>query len=52
MDRGDGMTWRDLIMYGPGWAACALIPVNWWLDHRFRRQYQSRWGVPYRAGDS
>lgn len=44
------MTWLDLLLYGPGWVACALIPINWWLDRRFRRKYQARWGVPYRPG--
>jgi hypothetical protein len=38
-------------MFAPGWAACALIPVTWWLDRRFKRRYQERWGVPYRAED-
>lgn len=49
VDRGVGMTWRDAILYGPGWAAFALAPVNWWLDRRFRRRYETRWGMPYRT---
>ncbi|WHM30211.1 hypothetical protein OH540_09270 [Streptomyces sp. BPPL-273] len=45
------MTWLDVALYGPGWAAFLLIPVNWWLDRRFRRKYEARWGVPYRQED-
>lgn len=45
------MTWQDVLMAGPGWVACALIPLGWWLDRRFRRRYQERWGVPYNPKD-
>ncbi|MEV3857759.1 hypothetical protein AB0J38_25965 [Streptomyces sp. NPDC050095] len=31
------MTWLDVLLYGPGWLACALIPVNWYVEHRLRR---------------
>ena len=41
------MTWLNVVLYGPGWLACAWIPVDWWLDRRFRRRYEERWGVPY-----
>ncbi|MER6492689.1 hypothetical protein [Streptomyces griseorubiginosus] len=42
------MTWQDALMAAPGWAACALIPLDWWLDRRFKRQHKERWGVPYK----
>lgn len=42
-----GWSWQDAVLYGPGWAAGVLLPVNWWLDCRFRRQYRKRWGVDY-----
>ncbi|NUP15365.1 MAG: hypothetical protein HOZ81_04525 [Streptomyces sp.] len=45
------MTWRDVLLYGPGWAACALIPLYWWLDRRFKRRYLQRWGRPYNPKD-
>lgn len=45
------MTWRDVLLYGPGWAACALLPlmplIDRWMDRRFRRLYRERWGVDY-----
>ncbi|MFF6966288.1 hypothetical protein ACFY9G_23335 [Streptomyces anthocyanicus] len=42
------MNWQDAILYGPGWVALLLIPAGRWLDRRFRRKYEARWGVPYR----
>jgi hypothetical protein len=41
-------SWQDVILYGPGWAACLMLPLGWWMDRRFRRQYRERWGVDYR----
>ncbi|MCX5598424.1 hypothetical protein OOK29_09765 [Streptomyces phaeochromogenes] len=35
----------------PGWLACAMLPLNWWLDRRFRRKYEARWGRPYNPKD-
>jgi len=44
-------SWQDVILYGPGWAACLLLPlgpfVGRWLERRFRRQYREHWGVDY-----
>ncbi|MFD9072088.1 hypothetical protein [Streptomyces lasiicapitis] len=40
------MTWLDVLLYGPGWLACALIPVNWWLDKKLRRKYDTRHRAP------
>jgi hypothetical protein len=46
-----GWSWQDVILYGPGWAACLMLPlgplVDRWLERRFQRQYRERWGVDY-----
>ena len=42
------MTWLDALLYGPGWLACALIPVNWWAERRFRRSRERE--LPVRGG--
>jgi hypothetical protein len=31
------MTWTDVLLYGPGWAACALLPVLWYLNRKKER---------------
>lgn len=45
------MTWRDVILYGPGYAACALIVLGPVIDRlhyrRTKRRYEERWGVRY-----
>ena len=45
------MTWRDVILYGPGWAACILLllakPIDRWHYRRTCRRYRERWGVDY-----
>lgn len=38
------MTWTDLIEYGPGWAACILIPLSW--------RYQRKWAAEEQANDA
>lgn len=43
------MTWLDVLLYGPGWIAFLLIPVNWYAERRFRRRYEEKWGQPYGA---
>ena len=45
------MTWRDVLLASPGWLACVILPLNWWLDRRFHRKYEALWGVPYRSED-
>lgn len=42
------MSWLDVLLYGPGWLACLLFLVDWYLERRFRRDYEKKWGVPYR----
>lgn len=29
------MTWTDLIEYGPGWAACILIPLSEYVQWKW-----------------
>jgi hypothetical protein len=45
------VTWRDLILYGPGWLALAALlasrPLACWHYRRTQRRYEARWGVPY-----
>lgn len=45
------MSWRDTILYGPGWLALIGIvvgkPLDRWHYRRTCRQYEERWGVPY-----
>lgn len=38
------VTWQDVILYGPGWAAFPLLVLNEFLERRFRRRYRERWG--------
>lgn len=40
------MTWLDVLIYGPGWIACALLPLNHYFERRYRRRYEERWGTP------
>jgi hypothetical protein len=41
----------DVLLYGPGWLAAALVAASPYLerriDRRFRRLHKERWGVPY-----
>jgi hypothetical protein len=45
------VTWRDAVLYGPGWAACILLilskPIDRWHYRRTCRLYRERWGVDY-----
>jgi hypothetical protein len=38
------VTWTDLIEYGPGWAACILMPMSWY--------YQRKWAAEARYADT
>ncbi len=46
------MTWLDVVLCGPGWAACALVLLDRWHYRRTRRRYEQRWGVPYQGPDA
>lgn len=35
------MTWTDLIEYGPGWAACILIPLSWHCQRKWAAEDQA-----------
>lgn len=37
---GTGMT--EWLMAAPGWAACVLIPVKWWLERKWAREDQEK----------
>lgn len=39
------MTWTDLLLYGPGWAAIPLMILNRLGEQRFQRRYRERWGI-------
>lgn len=51
------MTWRDVILYGPGWLACAVILLRplvarhraWKLDRLNRRKRERRASYHYRT---
>jgi hypothetical protein len=32
------MSWRDVILYGPGWAAVPLMILKWVIERRWARQ--------------
>lgn len=36
------MTWLDVILYGPGWLACALAPALWLWERRLRRRSEQQ----------
>lgn len=46
-------SWLDVILYGPGWLACVMIPLGPFADHwhyrRTCRRYEERWGRPYKG---
>lgn len=35
------MTWTDVIEYGPGWAACLLLPLSWYYQAKWAREEQA-----------
>jgi hypothetical protein len=32
----------EWLMAAPGWAACVLIPVKWWLERKWAREDQEK----------
>jgi hypothetical protein len=36
------VTWIDLLEYGPGWAACILMPLSWYYQAKWAREERHR----------
>jgi hypothetical protein len=36
------VSWTDVLLYGPGWLACAILPVTTYFEWKWAKEERGR----------